>query len=212
MANFDEAYKRTCGFEGGWVKDDSPLSLTIDIITLRTGCLRRNLVKFARMKIFLLSLTATLCSVFAWGQAMSVVDIGNKCLAKNNFAAAKQVFRDSGLSPAIGESPTDYVVSVGDDSYSACMASIKANSDKTIKEISFLIGGYYQDRLGKDMEKLGYKCLSKKLSYVTLGNGAVVPQSTYGYGNRRMYWRELDNGFIQLIFKRQATSTVKRKK
>lgn len=22
MANFDEAYRRTCGFEGGWVKDD----------------------------------------------------------------------------------------------------------------------------------------------------------------------------------------------
>lgn len=164
------------------------------------------------MKNFLLSLTATLCSVFAWGQAMSVVDVGNKCLNKNNFAAAKQVFRDNGLSPAVGESATDYVVSVGDDSYSACMASIKANSDKTIKEVSFLIGGYYQDRLGKDMDKLGYKCLSKKLSYVTLGNGAVVPQSTYGCGNKRMLWRELDNGFIQLIFKRQATSTVKRKK
>ena len=159
------------------------------------------------MKRLLLSLIVTLCSVFAWGQALSVVDVGNKCLVKNNFAAAKQVFRDNALSPAIRESSTDYVVSVDEDLF----ASIKANSNKTIKEVMFLIGSYYQDRLEKDMNKLGYKCLSKKLSYVTLGNGAVVPQSTYGVGNKRMLWRELDNGFIQLIFKRQATPTTKRK-
>ena len=163
------------------------------------------------MKRLLLSLIVTLCSVFAWGQALSVVDVGNKCLIKNNFAAAKQILRDNALYPAVRESSTDYVVCLGDDSYTACMVSVKANPNKTIKEVSFLIGGYYQDRIGNDMNKLGYKCLSKKLSYVTLGNGSVVPQSTYGVGNKRMLWRELDNGFIQLIFKRQATSTTKRK-
>lgn len=161
------------------------------------------------MKRLLLSLIVTLCSVFAWGQALSVVDVGNKCLIKNNFAAAKQILRDNALYPAVRESSTDYVVSLGDDSYTACMVSVKANPNKTIKEVSFLIGGYYQDRIGNDMDKLGYNCLS--LSYVTLGNGSVVPQYTYGVGNKCMLWRELDNGFIQLIFKRQATSTTKRK-
>ena len=75
----------------------------------------------------------------------------------------------------------------------------------------FLIGSYYQDRLEKDMNKLGYKCLSKKLSYVTLGNGVVVPQSTYGIGNKRMLLRDIGDGKLQLIFKRQATSSTKRK-
>lgn len=159
------------------------------------------------MKRLLLSLIVTLCSVFARGQALSVVDVGNKCLIKNNFAAAKQVFRDNALYPAIRENSTDYVVSIDEDLF----ASIKANTNKTIKEVSFLIGSYYQDRLEKDMNKLGYKCLSKKLSYVTLGNGVVVPQSTYGVGNKRMLIRDIGNGMLQLIFKRQATSTTKRK-
>ena len=163
------------------------------------------------MKRLLLSLIVTLCSVFAWGQALSVVDVGNKCLIKNNFTAVKQILRDNALYPAVRESSTDYVVSLGDDSYTACMVSVKANSNKTIKEVSFLIGGYYQDRIGNDMDKLGYKCLSKKLSYVTLGNGSVVPQSTYGVGNKRMLIRDIGNGMLQLIFKRQATSTTKRK-
>lgn len=157
------------------------------------------------MKRLLLSLIATLCSVFAWGQALSVVDVGNKCLIKNNFAAAKQVFRDNTLYPAIRENSTDYVVSIDEDLF----ASIKANSNKTIKEVSFLIGSYYQDRLEKDMNKLGYKCLSKNLSYVTLGNGAVVPQSTYGVGNKRMLMRDIGNGMLQLIFKFQATAATK---
>lgn len=187
--------------------EGSPLSLTITLYFLQAGCLRRTLVKFAIMKRLLLSLIVTLCSVFAWGQALSVVDVGNKCLIKNNFAAAKQVFRDNALYPAIRENSTDYVVSIDEDLF----ASIKANSNKTIKEVSFLIGSYYQDRLEKDMNKLGYKCLSKKLSYVTLGNGAVVPQSTYGVGNKRMLIRDIGNGMLQLIFKRQATSTTKRK-
>lgn len=59
------------------------------------------------MKRLLLSLIVTLCSVFAWGQALSVVDIGNKCLIKNNFAAAKQIFRDNGLV-ATDENATKY--------------------------------------------------------------------------------------------------------
>lgn len=162
------------------------------------------------MKRFLLSLIVTLCSVFAWGQALSVVDVGNKCLIKNNFAAAKQIFRDNGLV-ATDENATKYSALIGwDDPYTTCFATIEANPNKTIKRVYFVIGGYYQNRLDVDMDRLGYKCLSKKLSYVTLGNGAVVPQSTYGAGNKRMYLRDC-GGTLQLIFKRQATSTNKRK-
>ena len=162
------------------------------------------------MKRLLLSLIVTLCSVFAWGQALSVVDIGNKCLIKNNFAAAKQIFRDNGLV-ATDENATKYSALIGwDDPYTTCFATIEANPNKTIKRVYFVIGGYYQNRLDVDMDRLGYKCLSKKLSYVTLGNGAVVPQSTYGTGNKRMYLRDC-GGTLQLIFKRQATSKTKRK-
>lgn len=75
--------------------------------------------------------------------------------------------------------------------------------------MSFLIGEYYQDRLLKDLTHLGYKCLSKQLEYVTLGNGVRVPQSTYGKGVKRCLVRELDGGFMQVIFKRIATKSKK---
>lgn len=159
------------------------------------------------MKRLLLSLIVTLCSVYVWGQALSVVDVGNKYLVMNNFTAAKQVFRDNALSPAVRENSTDYVVAIDEDLF----ASIKANPNKTVKEVMFLIGSYYQDRLEKDMSKFGYKCLSKNLSYITLENGAVVPQSIYGVGNKRMLLRDVGNGKLQLIFKRQTISTTKRK-
>lgn len=161
------------------------------------------------MKRLLLSLAVILCSVFAWGQALSVVDIGNQCLTKNNFAAAKQVFRDNALSPAVRETSTDYVVSVGDDAYTACMAAIKAYTSKTIKEVTFLIGEYYQDRLTSDLKACGYKYASKQT--VTLENGARVPQTTYVNGVKRCMVQTLDGGFLNIIFKRKANTTAKRK-
>lgn len=161
------------------------------------------------MKRLLLTLVVTLCSVFAWGQALSVVDIGNKCLTKNNFAAAKQVFYDNALYPAANETSTIYVVSLGEDSYTACMAAINASTNKTIKNVTFLIGEYYQDRLISDLKAYGYKYHSKQ--YVTLGNGARVPQTTYANGTKRCMIQTIDGGFKNIIFKRQSTSTVKRK-
>jgi len=159
-------------------------------------------------KVFTL-LFAVMFSVGVWAQAISVVSVGNACLEKNNFTSAKQIFKSNTLSPFIKSTETEVLVSLGDDGYTACMGSIKANSNKTIKEVSFLIGEYYQDRLLNDLTRLGYKCSSKRLEYVTLGNGASVPQSTYSKGVRRCLVRELDGGFMQIIFKRVTT---KRKK
>lgn len=157
------------------------------------------------MKKVLLFLFAAMFSVGVWAQALSVVSVGNACLDKNNFTSAKQTFRNNALSPFIKSTATEVLVNLGDDAYTACMGQIKANSNKTIKEVSFLIGEYYQDRLLKDLTSLGYKCLTKKLEYVTLGNGVSVPQSTYGKGVKRCLVQDLDGGFMQVIFKRVST-------
>ena len=167
------------------------------------------------MKRFFLSIVIAICSVMAWGQALSVVQIGNTILNKNNFAAAKQVFNSNGLyidNTVPSASSTNAVCMIGDDDYTTLMGNIKAYPSKKIKEVSFMIGGYYQDNLLSDLTNLGYKCSNKRLEYVTLGNGARVPQSTYSNGSKRCKVRELDNGFVQVLFVLQATSNGNKKK
>lgn len=160
------------------------------------------------MKKCLLIFAAIICSICTWGQVLSVVDVGNSILDKNNFATAKQIFKQNGLvlnPDYLSQSPQTHASSMlGDDKFTSLMASMDAYSktDKRIKQVTFLIGGYYQGRVVDDLKSLGYK-YTGKIEWVTLGNGVSVPQVTYVKGVKRCLIQDIDDGVFQnIIFKR----------
>lgn len=92
----------------------------------------------------------------------------------------------------------------------ACMWSITANSNGTINEVSFLCGLLNWYGIEEVLEDAGYAFL--KEGTATLGNGARVPQYTFGKGNKRCILQLLDNNMAQVIFKRKISKSTNSKK
>ena len=172
-----------------------------------------NLVKFAKMKkVMVLLMAVFLYSQGALCQVQSVVRLGTAALEKNNFSQVKQMFNDEGFAIAEYAPSNSDTYAVGMDGRGdfSLMWSIEANPNHTIKEVSFLCGAMYWCGIEDVLKQAGYVFVRKGTA--TLGNGAVVPQKTYSKKNKRCMVRTLDNAMAQVVFKRQATSTVKRKR
>lgn len=168
------------------------------------------------MRKVLVILIAVICSVDVWGQTLSVVNIGNNILEKNSFAAAKQIFKQNGLvlnPDYFSKSPETHASSMlGEDKYSSLLAAIDvfSKTDKRIKQVTFLIGEYYQERVVDDLKRLGYK-YTGNVEMVTLGNGVRVPQVTYIKGTKQCVIQEIDDGVFQnIIFKNKTSITSKK--
>lgn len=158
------------------------------------------------MKSVLFIAVATICSVCSWGQVLSVVNIGNSILDKNNFTIAKQIFERNGLPlnpDFLSKTPEIHASSlIGENKYESVLGAIYAYSkeDKRIEQVTFMIGEYYQDRVVDDLKALGYK-YTGKVEMATLPNGVSVPQVTWIKGTKCCMIHAINNAeLLYIIF------------
>lgn len=125
-------------------------------------------------------------------------------LEKDNFNAAKQVFEDNRLSidyTAPANSNTHAVgMNIRQGSTFARMGSIDAYKDKTIKEVSFIVGKYFHDGVYSDLQSYGYDYI--KSEWVTI-NVTRVAQYRYEVEPYVCFVRLLDNDFMQVVFRKK---------
>lgn len=153
-----------------------------------------------------------LCSLSAWSQVSYIVQLGTDALEKNNFSQVKQMFNDEGFkideyAPA---NSSTYAVGMDGRGDASLMWAISANSNQTIKEVTFICGVMHWYGIDTVLLNNGYTLVGDGTA--TLGNGAVVPQKTFSKGNKRCMVQTLDNAMAQVIFKRQAVKAKKKKK
>lgn len=142
-------------------------------------------------------LAAILCSLSVFSQSNVIIPLGDNILAENSFSFARQAFRNQYM-PLTMQSNTRGIFMEGRGGVSL-MATIEANANGTIKEISFICGSMYNIDLKKELMDAGYSLI--KSGKTTLGNGAIVPQKIYSKGIRRCYVMTLDEDFLHIIFK-----------
>ena len=158
-----------------------------------------------------LLMTVIVCSLSAWCQVASVVSLGTEALEKNNFSAVKQMFNNEGFkideyAPA---NSSTYAVGMDGRGDAALLWAITANSNQTIKKVSFICGLLHWYGIEQVLQDAGYTLINSGTA--TLGNGATVPQKTFSKGDKRCYVQTLDNCMAQVIFKRQAVKTKRKK-
>lgn len=163
-------------------------------------------------RVFLMIMTVIVCSLSAWCQVASVVELGTNALEKNNFSVVKQMFNDEGFkineyAPANSNTKAVGMDGRGDASL---MWSIIANPNQTIKEVSFICGLLNWYGIEDVLKDYGYIFVKKGTA--TLGNGATVPQKTFTKGNKRCYVQTLDNCMAQVIFKKVVSNTSNQKR
>ena len=148
------------------------------------------------------------CSLSAWCQyaerVSPVVVLGEWALSKSTFSEVKAMFNDNEMeimenAPGNSETHAVGMDMEGKGDY-ALMWAIDANSDKTLKQVSFLCGSFYWNNIDYELKGVGYKLVEEGTA--TLGNGAAVPQRKYIKGNRCCLIQTLDRDMAQVIFKR----------
>ena len=149
-------------------------------------------------RVMLMLMTILAFSLSAWCQSSVIIPMGNEVLTKNSLTSAKQIFNSNHMSLSM-QSGTRGFFMEGQGDFSL-MATVEANANGKIKEVSFLCGAMYWMGLDKELSKAGYKLV--KTGKVTLGNGASVPQKTYSNGLKRCFIRTLDNAMVQILFVR----------
>ena len=145
-------------------------------------------------------MTVLMFSLSAWCQSSVIIPIGNEVLTKNSLTSAKQIF-NSNRMPLSMQSSTRGFFMEGQGDFSL-MATVEANANGKIKEVSFLCGSMYWMGLDEELSNAGYKLV--KTGKTTLGNGVSVHQKTYANGVKRCLVRTLDNAMVQILFVRNT--------
>lgn len=162
-------------------------------------------------RVILILVAVVVCSLSAWCQVASVVSLGTEALEKNNFSAVKQMFNNEGFkideyAPA---NSSTYAVGMDGRGDASLLWAITANPNQTIKKVSFICGLLHWYGIEQVLQDAGYTLINSGTA--TLGNGATVPQKTFSKGDKRCYVQTLDNCMAQVIFKRQAVKTKRKK-
>ena len=145
-------------------------------------------------------MTVLVFSLSAWCQSSVIIPMGNEVLTKNSLTSAKQIFNSNHM-PLSMQSSTRGFFMEGQGDFSL-MATVEANANGNIKEVSFLCGAMYWMGLDEELSKVGYKLVNT--GKTTLGNGVSVPQKTYSNGLKRCFIRTLDNAMVQILFVRNT--------
>ncbi len=145
-------------------------------------------------------ITVCICSMSAWSQSSVIIPMGNDILTKNTLSSAKQIFKSNHM-PLSMQSRSRGFFMEGQGDFSL-MATVEANTNGTIKEVSFLCGSMYWMGLDEELTNTGYKLV--RTGKTTLGNGVSVPQKTYSNGIKRCLVRNLDNAMLQILFIRST--------
>ena len=151
-------------------------------------------------RVMLMLMTVLMFSLSAWCQSSVIIPIGNEVLTKNSLTSAKQIF-NSNRMPLSMQSSTRGFFMEGQGDFSL-MATVEANANGKIKEVSFLCGSMYWMGLDEELSNAGYKLV--KTGKTTLGNGVSVHQKTYANGVKRCLVRTLDNAMVQILFVRNT--------
>ena len=151
-------------------------------------------------RVMLMFMTVLTFSLSAWCQSSVIIPIGNEVLTKNSLTSAKQIFNSNHM-PLSMQSSTRGFFMEGQGDFSL-MATVEANANGKIKEVSFLCGSMYWMGLDEELSSAGYKLA--KTGKTTLGNGVSVPQKTYANGLKRCLVRTLDNSMLQILFVRNT--------